>query len=274
MRLHTHIYVHGLWLLLLCLAGCAKDKADPPLSDAEKQLLGKWYLQRSEKTMYVPSLGPDVLGDYYNWNDAGEGWIEFRENREMAAGTVSAAAGVEYFSHWELNNNQLKGTLAGGTEMTYTLQLHADTLHITEPHSPDHNLHFRFGRQAVKFFFPSEFTPFLGNWHMYQLTEYDLNGQVLNTYAFPDPNSSLMILQNSWFQQQGYTYTANCYQCPADNTWKPLQADAEFFIYSGHEYYDVLFSDNTHMEVSFPSLHFPLQGANPGKTYLFKMEKQ
>lgn len=50
-RLYTHIYLHGLWLLLLCLAGCAKDKANPPLSDAEKQLLGKWYLQRR----WIPS---------------------------------------------------------------------------------------------------------------------------------------------------------------------------------------------------------------------------
>lgn len=272
MRLHPHIYVYSL--LLLCLAGCAKEKANPPLSDAEKQLLGKWYLNRTEKTMYVPSLGPDVLGDYYNWNDAGEGWIEFRENREMTAGNSAKAAGVEYFSEWQLTGTQLRGVYTGGTEINLSLQYKGDSLLLTESHSPDYNKQFYFSRQPKKFFFPQEFTPFLGNWYMYRLTEYALNGQVLNTYNFPDPNSSLMILQNSWFQQQGYNYTANCYQCPAGNTWKPLQVAGKLFIRSATEYYDVQFSDSSHIQLDFPSLHFPLSGPDPGKTWRFELEKQ
>jgi len=271
MRRDTHIYFYGL--LLLCLAGCAKDKAEPSLSDAEKQLLGAWHLNRTEKTMYVPSLGPDVLGDYHNWHNPGYD-IEFRENREMWTGSFTPVAGLEYFSYWQLQGTQLKGIYDNGSEISYVLEQNGDSLHITESHSPDYNRHFYLARKLKKTFFPAIFTAFLGNWHVYEINEYALNGQLLNSYTFPGPQSSFMNFSNEWYQQQGYKYSANCYRCPAGNTWKPLLVADKLFMRGVTEYYDIQLTDSTHMEMSFPSLHFPLAGSHPGKTWLFKMTKQ
>lgn len=266
-----HFLLHALlWCMLL--PACNKNKTEA-LNDTEKLLKGKWYLTRSEKTMYVPTLGSGILADYYNWYEPAEGYIEFRENREMYAGTAVKKAGMDYLEHWQLQGNQLQATFAGGNTRNYTFMYNgSDSLHITEPHDPDYRLHYYFGREPRKFFFPAVFTPFLGKWHVYEVKEYNHTGQLQASYSFGS-NSSFMQFSNTWILQQGYTFGSGCYQCPFPGTWKPLKIQDNYFIYSG-EYYEAHFSDSTHIELIFPGIHFPVQGNDPGLIYHFLMEKE
>lgn len=228
----------------LFLQNCREDDVWPtPLSEDEKKVQGRWYLQRAEIRIDGDSLDDDIC-DYRVWYDTDETFVDLMENRQVSAGTAAIEEGIIIKARWYYNQaaSQLGGYYTEvNTAGYYVETLTADSLRLSfYDHEYDERHVLYFGRNIQNEVFPQEFAWIPGVWKAYGVKNYDQDGSYTLYPVYSDSSGNARIeFGNIWDTQRGgFPLFCNFKYGPPVNWWKPLKAKNTTVIYSG-EYYDV-----------------------------------